>query len=225
MRLERHQPVERRERDRQPVRDEPAAAEQLHAAREPGLGGAILLERPGIQEVRQPVPHEEVDGRPDEEERRVQVQVLVLERLVVRDQIGVRPPVETIHAERDGKKEQRHHRQHARRRADGPPNDDPPGAARELMHHAERQAAERHAEAQHVGHQVRLQELPDVEEQAGQRHGRAHPACNQQSTLMARQLRNGGVGRVRERRHLILSRSATGTSSSVACPLSCSART
>ena len=40
-----------------------------------------------------------------------------------------------------------------------PAHDHAPGAARQLVDHAERQAAERRAEHEHVGHQVRLEEL------------------------------------------------------------------
>ena len=62
------------------------------------------------------------------------------------DHVGVRPLVEMSHAERDRQEEQRQHRQHARRRADRPADDDAPGAARQLVDHAEREAAERDAE-------------------------------------------------------------------------------
>ena len=224
VRLERHHPVERRERDREAVREEPAAAEHLHAARELLIGRPVLFERPGVEEVRQRVPDEEVDRGAGEEERRVEIQVLVLQHFVVRDEIGVRPDVEMAHAERDRQEQDGHHRQRARRRADGPADHDAPGAARELVHHAERQAAERHAQAQHVRHQVRLHELPHVDERADERHGRAHGAGEEQPALQARELGNRDVGGLCERRHWILPLSEDGTSASVACSLSCSAR-
>ena len=41
----------------------------------------------------------EVDRRANEEERRVQIQVLVLQHLVVRDDVGVRPDIQVAHAE------------------------------------------------------------------------------------------------------------------------------
>ena len=47
----------------------------------------------------------------------------------------------------DRQEEQRQHRQHARRGADQPADDDAPGAARQLVDHAERQAAERRRRA------------------------------------------------------------------------------
>ena len=94
------------------------------------------------------------------------------------------------------------------------------------MDHAEREAAERHAEAQHVRHEIRLQELRRIHEDAGQRHERAGAAGHEQPALQALELRDRDVGGLGEwRRHWILSRSAAGTSASVACSLSCSART
>ena len=90
----------------------------------------------------------------------------MLQHLVARHEIGVRPRIQPVHAERDRQEEQRHDRQHARRGANRPAQHDAPRAAGQLMHHAEREAAERHAEAEHVRHQVRLQELREVQQRA-----------------------------------------------------------
>ena len=50
------------------------------------------------------------------------------------------------------------------------------------------------------------------------------PSGDEQATLKPSELRNGDVGGFCERRHWILVRSDGGTSASVACSLSCSAR-
>ena len=52
VRLERHQPVERREGDGQAVGEQAAAAQHLHPPRDARIAGAVLFERPGVQEVR-----------------------------------------------------------------------------------------------------------------------------------------------------------------------------
>ena len=122
----------------------------------------------------------------------------MLERRVARDERRVGPWIHAIHAQRDRQEQHGHQRKHARGRADGTADDDTPGAARQLMHHAEREAAERDAEPQHVRHQVRLQELGRVEETAGERQHRAHGADEQQPILEAFQLRNRNVGGLRQ---------------------------
>ena len=64
------------------------------------------------------------------------------------------------------------------------------------------QAPERDAQTQHVGHQVRLQELSRGEQQAGERHGRPGGAREQKAPLQARQLGNRDVGGV-SKLHLV----------------------
>jgi hypothetical protein len=78
VRLERHEPVEGRERDRQAVSEEPACAQHLHAPRQTGIPGLVLLERPRVQKVCDRVPDREIDRRANQEERRVEVELFVL---------------------------------------------------------------------------------------------------------------------------------------------------
>ena len=80
--LDRHQPVERRERDGDAVRDKATAAHDLHPARDARIAGAILLERQRVEDVGQAVPDQEIDRGSDEKERRVQVGLLVLKQFV-----------------------------------------------------------------------------------------------------------------------------------------------
>ena len=129
VRFERHEPVERREGDGQSVSDESARAQKLHPAREPRLAGAVLLERPGIQEIGQDIPYREIDDSPHDEKRGVQIQALVLQQLVARHKIGARPWIELVHAQQDRKEQHREHGQNSRRCTDLAPDDDAPGAA------------------------------------------------------------------------------------------------
>ena len=211
VRLEGHQPVERRKRDRQAVRDEPAGAQKLHAARDSRIGRLVLLERPRVQEIGERVPDQKIDTRTHDEERRVEVHVFVLQRLVARNERRIRPAVQAVHAEENRQKERREHRQRPRRGTDRPSDDDAPRAAGELVHHAERQGSERDPEHEHVRHQVRLQELRDVDDQPHDRHGEAGRAGNQQLALTRSELGNGLVGRLPDRDHVLLSRAAAFT--------------
>src|SRR5436305_13513966 len=93
------------------------------------------------------------------------------------------------------------------------------------MDHPEREAAERHPEAQHVRHQIRLEELRRLDDETDDRHDRTGGAGQQQRALMAGQLGNRDVGGLRERYYGSLLRSPAGTSASVACSLNWSART
>ena len=75
-------------------------------------------------------------------------------------------------------------------------DDDAPGAARQLVDHAERQAAERGAQDQHVGHQVRLEELRRVHEPADQRDRRPGGARDEEPPLVVRKLGYQLIGRL-----------------------------
>ena len=99
-------------------------------------------------------------------------------------------------AENDRDEEDGQHRQHARRGADQTPRHDAPRAAGQLVNHAERQAAERRAEHEHVGRQVRLKKLRRVREQPDDRHDGTDAAGHQQFLLEGRQLGNQLVGRL-----------------------------
>ena len=101
MRLERHEPVERREGDREAVRQEAARAQHLHPPREPGVAGLVLLERPGVQKIGERIPDGEINRGADEEERDAQIELLVPQHLVVGDEAGVGPAIEMMRAERD----------------------------------------------------------------------------------------------------------------------------
>ena len=82
-----------------PYATRPPALTTLHLARDARIAGAILLERPRVEKVGQAVPDQEVERRSNEKERRVQIELLVLQHFVLRDDVGVRPDVEAAHAE------------------------------------------------------------------------------------------------------------------------------
>ena len=207
-----------------PYATRPPGADELHPPGEPRIAGPVLFERPGVQEIRQAVPDEEIGRRPDQEERRVQIRVLVLQNLVVRDEIGVGPFVQVVHAKDDRQKQNGQDRQHARGRADGTADHDAPGPARQLMDHAERQAPQRHAEHEHVRGQIRLEELSGGQPQPDERQQAARATGGQQPALVPPEIGDELVGRLCQRHYWSFPRSSAGTSSRVACMLSCSAR-
>jgi hypothetical protein len=129
VRVERHHPVERGEGDRQAVSDQAAAADRLHAARDPRVRAAILLERPAVQEIGDGIPDREVEDRPDHEEWNVQVQGFAGQDRVGVDDVVMGPLVEIVEPEEQRNVEQGQYREHARRRAEDPARDDAPGAA------------------------------------------------------------------------------------------------
>ena len=182
VRVDRHQPVERRERDRHAIRDKAAAAQDLHPARDARIAGAVLLERPGVEEIRQAVPDQKIDSRPGPERTSCSGRSACAAAARRSRPVPGASSCRDAHAEGNRQKEQGHHRQHPRRRADRPADDDAPRAARQLMHHAEREAAQRDAEAPHVRQQVRLQKLRDVDERARRatpaRRWRPRPAAS-----------------------------------------------
>jgi hypothetical protein len=95
VRVERHQPVDRREEQGDAVEQQSAAAQPLHPDREPFIAGrGVLLPRPPGDQVRKGGPQHEVDGGAHVEERDVQVRRPVLQDLVVGDQLRTRPRVE-----------------------------------------------------------------------------------------------------------------------------------
>ena len=55
-------------------------------------------------------PNAEVDGRPDVEERLVQVRLLALQKSVFRHRLGVRPVIEFMQAEGNGDEQHRRRR-------------------------------------------------------------------------------------------------------------------
>ena len=112
-----------------------------------------------------------------------------------------------------------------------PAGDHAPGAARELVHHAERQAAERGAEHQQIARQVRLEELRGIEEQSDERHHGAGGAGQEELALVARELGDLLVGGLPDERPcptrpLFETRAARPPAHrpSLADTLSCSAR-
>ena len=124
---------------------------------------AILRHRPLVQEVRAAEPDEKVDGRANQEERHVQVDLLVLQDLVGGDRVGPRPDVELRQHDRD--REEQHQRS---TESDGSPASKmrrgtrPHCSAGHVLQHQQRQRSERQAKAQREADQPRRQELrPD----------------------------------------------------------------
>src|SRR5262249_57476244 len=96
----------------------------------------------------------------------------------------------------------------------------------QVVDQAEGEAPEGRGEAPHVGHQVRLEKLRRVEEEAGERHGSRGGAGDEAAALESGELGNRRVSEILEDHYRSNSlRRSAGTSASVACSLNCSART
>ena len=150
----------------------------------------------------------------------------MLEDFVRRDHVGVRPDVQMRHPDENRDEQQRKDGQHAGGGTDRAPQHDTPCAAGELVHHAERQAAERHAEAQHVADQVRLVELRRVAGESARRRADddACRARRDERQLVPFEFGNQLARGLFEHHYCSLPRCSAGTSAIVACSLSCSAR-
>ena len=57
------------------------------------LGGVILLERQLVEDVRQDVPDEEIHRGSNEKERRVQIELLMLQRFVLGHDVRMGPDI------------------------------------------------------------------------------------------------------------------------------------
>ncbi len=159
MRLERHHPVDGGEGDGQCVEDDSGSTQELKLSRQSRVGRMVLLERPAIEPIGDGAPDDEVQDRPHQKERDVQVERLFAQDCVGQDGIGSGPQVEHSHAERNRQKRQSHDRQRAGGRLEHPANHHSPCPARQVMKHHDRQAPERDAQPQHEGRQIREQKL------------------------------------------------------------------
>ena len=165
MRLQRHAPVESRERRRQPDDQDDDAGDVLHLAAQARVARRVLLGRPAVQEVRQKEPRGEVDDAADDEERDVQVRLFVLGRLVARDPRGVRPLVERaptlVHEERDddGDEEDEAERERPRGRLEETPARQGPSAAGHVAERQPGEAADGNPRAEEEADEVRAEDL------------------------------------------------------------------
>ena len=149
------------------------------------------------------------------------------DRLVARNDVCVRPDVETTHPGEDRDEEDGQHREDAGRGADRTPEHDSPRAAGQLVHHPEREAAKCHAKTEEIADEIRLKEL-----RAATAHKKADRSRDQQAgrsrehewPLITPQLRDELVRGLLNRHHCNFPRSAAGTSLMVACALNCRAR-
>ena len=153
MRLERHHPVDRRERHGEAVDREPRPGEHAEAARRGSILGGPATQHRGDGD-----PRSEVDGRPDEEEGRVQVRALVAEERVGCHHLRARPLVELPEPEGERQEGEGEEGEGARPRLEHAPDDEAPGTARQVVDQDDRHAAERDAEPEEVGDEVGAEE-------------------------------------------------------------------
>ena len=108
VRLERHQPVERRERDRQPVDDQAAGADELQPAvqaRPRGTGPALPTSGSGKKSEQQPGAR--VDDPRPRKNGRVQVCGLVMKHRIARDVLRARPGMQDFSSRRKAARRKR----------------------------------------------------------------------------------------------------------------------
>ena len=161
--IERHQPVDRREGGRQAVEDETGGRDHLHPSRQGGITRRVLPGGQPLQHPGEPAPDREVEGRPGDEERGVEVHRLVTQEGVRLDLVRARPPVQLGQTEQERHEEQGDEGQRSGRGLEHTPDHQPPAAARQVVQHGDGGTAEGDREPVEKGDEVRAEELPPVE--------------------------------------------------------------
>src|ERR1017187_7566273 len=169
VRVERHEEVDRGDRDEQAVDGEAGRRDELHPALEAWRGRVVLLFRKAAQRLREDRPQEQADGQADREEGRVHVGGAVPQDLVARNPGRIGPRVEMPEPEKERDREESDERERARRRLEDATDDEAPRAARHVVEHRDREASQGHAEDEDERHEVRAVELGGVQNEAGRR--------------------------------------------------------
>ncbi len=176
--LERHDPVDGGPGHGEGVEDEASARELLELAVDRAVVRCGVLPRgESGQEVREQKPHGEREGRAHQKEGRVEVQHLLAEKLVLRDDVGVRPLVEPVHPEDHRQKEEGAERQRTDGRLEGASDRDAPRAARQVLEHQDGERTDGQAVPEDEGQKVGAVELRRPRDQSDDRHDegdRAH---------------------------------------------------
>src|SRR5579872_2869423 len=159
MRLERHEPIDGKERHREAVKDQSWPAHGFETNGETRVGGAVLRVRPVGQSAGYAQPYQEIDDIADQKKRQVQIRLLEFQDSVGGNEIGMHPGVQAAEAEKKRKDQDDEQRHGARacfeRAADG----QSPEASREVVHHQEGGAAQGETKPEDVGQQVGAKEL------------------------------------------------------------------
>ena len=214
MRVDRHDPVERREGQRQGEQEQAGRCDLRHAHADRRVAGLVLLDRLAAEVEREAAPDREVDDDADEEERRVEEPGLarddgVVAGLALLDD-GVRPVVvDVVEADDDRHEQQQHERQGAGHVLGHATDRHAPPGAGDVLDHREEQRAEADAEHAHVTDQVRERAVRAEQAEARQqRADREQPVLGRREVAVMdlrlnvrrellqalRRLRSGGGG-------------------------------
>jgi hypothetical protein len=154
--VERHEPVDARERQRQREQGHPRGGELVHRDGELRVSRLVLLVRPRVQARGEEDDDREVDARARRPEREVQEAVLGRDRRVVRRL--AEPRVQVVAEDDDRDEQAEEHRQHAHQLLGAASDRDAPAGAREVLQHHEEQPAHAQREAPREGRQIRERE-------------------------------------------------------------------
>ncbi len=187
----RHEKVDRDDRDQKAVDGESRRRKELHPPLEALAVRRVLPLRETAQGDGEQRPRGEADGEPDRDESRIHVRGPVAEELVGGDARGVRPGVDVLQAEEKRHGEEGDEREGSRRRLEDAADHEAPSAARHVVEHLDRERAERHAEDEAEGDEVRAIELRGIDEQPRGRDRREDDADGERAAADGREVRGG----------------------------------
>ena len=159
VRRERHDPVERGEGLGQREDDDGGPGEAAQAGRHPGIPRHVLTARAAVVEEGDEGPDSEVERRPDQEERHVEVWRLPAKQRIMLSCPGDGPQVKIVQAEQHRQEEGRHHGKRCEDRLPNPPQHDSPSSLGRVLDQHEEESAEGQAQKEQQRHEPREEEL------------------------------------------------------------------
>ena len=159
VRRERHDPVDRGEGLGQREDDDGGPGEAAQAGRHRGIPRRVLTARAAVVEEGDEGPDAEVERRPDQEERHVEVWRLPAKQRIVLGCAGDGPRVEIAQAEEQREEEGRHHGERCEDRLPDPSQHDPPSSLGRVLDQHEEERAEGQAQKEQERHEPREEEL------------------------------------------------------------------
>ena len=139
--------------------DDGGPGEPAQAGRHHGIPRHVLTARAAEVEEGDEGPDSEVEHRPDQEERHVEVRRLPVQQRIVLSHPGDGPRVQIAQAEQHRQEESRHHRNHCEDRLPDPPHHDPPSSLGRVLDQHEKERAEGQAQKEQERHEPREEEL------------------------------------------------------------------
>src|SRR5579862_7881535 len=141
--LERHHPIHRRKRQRQPPQNESRTAKGFEASFNRRVAGFILLPRPFIQYERQSNPDCKVNHCTYGKKSWIQVRPLVSDKRIGSYFCRLIPRIKPGESQQQRDEQNRHREQRPRPSFQKPPYRITPPATRQMMHHQNRLATQR----------------------------------------------------------------------------------